>query len=36
MKLEVSSIGENNAGMDQVQSQLVAVTIELQEITKGQ
>jgi hypothetical protein len=36
MKLEVSSlVGENNTGMAQVQSQLAALTIQLQEITKG-
>jgi hypothetical protein len=35
MKLEASPVGENNAGMAQVQSQLAALTIQLQEIMKG-
>lgn len=35
MKLEASPVGENVAGMAQVQSQLAAFTIQLQEITKG-
>ena len=35
MKLEPSPIGENGAKMDQVQSKLATLTIQLQEIAKG-
>jgi hypothetical protein len=35
MKLEASPIGENNTRMAQMQSQLVALTIQLQELVKG-
>jgi hypothetical protein len=35
MKLEASPVGENGAGMAQVQSQLAALTIQLQELVKG-
>jgi hypothetical protein len=34
MKLEASPVGENGAGMAQVQSQLAALTIQLQKISK--
>jgi hypothetical protein len=36
MKLEASLVGENNLGRAQVQLQMVALTIQLQEITKGE
>jgi hypothetical protein len=35
MKLEASPVGENGAGMAQVQSQLAVLTIQLQELVKG-
>jgi hypothetical protein len=35
MKLEASPVGENGAGMAKVQSRLVALTIQLQELVKG-
>jgi hypothetical protein len=35
MKLEASSVGENGIGMDQVESQLTSLTIQLQELAKG-
>jgi hypothetical protein len=35
MKLEASPIGENGAGMAQVQSQLATLKIQLQELAKG-
>jgi hypothetical protein len=34
MKLEASPVGDNN-GMAQIQNQLAALTIQLEEITKG-
>jgi hypothetical protein len=33
--LEASPVGENGTGMDQVQSQLATLTIQLQELAKG-
>jgi hypothetical protein len=35
MKFEASSVGENGVGMDQIQSLLVALMIQLQNISKG-
>ena len=35
MKLEGSPIGETGVGMSQIQSQLVSLTIQLQDIKKG-
>jgi len=34
MKLEASPIGESNVGMEKFQAQLVALNIQLQDITK--
>jgi len=35
MKLEASLLGENGPGMAQIQSQLVALEIQLCELAKG-
>ena len=35
MKLEYSPIGETRVGMNQIQSELVSLTIQLQDIKKG-
>ena len=35
MKLEASPLGEIGVGMNQIQSQLVNLTIQLQDIKKG-
>ena len=35
MKLEASPIGENAVGMNQIQTQLVNLTLQLQDIKKG-